>query len=432
MSTDARKKVIIRAPAFSRSGYGEQTRFALRALRKKEDILDLYLINIPWGQTGCIIDVNDERRWMEALLAKTNMYLQQGGQFDASLQVTIPNEWEKMAPVNIGFTAGIETTMVAPIWLGKGNEMDKIIVVSNHSKEVYQRTVCSATNNDTGETVNDYHLTAPINAVNYAVRKYDPVALDDVNLDYEKNFITVAQWGKRKNLLNTLNWFIEEFHDEEVGLILKTNTATDNMIDRKLTREKLEFFISKYPDKKCKIYLLHGTVSEGNLAWLYNHPQVCALINIGHGEGFGLPLFEAACNGLPLITIPWSGQADFIYAPNKKGKTRPMISKVDYKLQPVQEEAIWDGVIQKESMWAFADEKSYKKQLRDVHVNTDRCRSAAKRLQKHILKNFTKEDQYQEFFEAFWPENAWGSVDQIDEVLDLEGWLSDLDVEEHE
>ena len=38
-----KKKIIVKAPALSRSGYGEQTRFALRALRTVEDKLDIYL-----------------------------------------------------------------------------------------------------------------------------------------------------------------------------------------------------------------------------------------------------------------------------------------------------------------------------------------------------------------------------------------------------
>ena len=44
-----------------------------------------------------------------------------------SLQVTIPNEFEKIAPVNIGYTAGIETTKVAPEWIEKCNNIvDKV------------------------------------------------------------------------------------------------------------------------------------------------------------------------------------------------------------------------------------------------------------------------------------------------------------------
>jgi hypothetical protein len=67
--------------------------------------------------------------------------VQQVGYFDISLQVTVPNEFEKIAPVNVGYTAGIETTKVSPQWIAKSNEtVDKIIVVSNHSKKVFEQT----------------------------------------------------------------------------------------------------------------------------------------------------------------------------------------------------------------------------------------------------------------------------------------------------
>ena len=71
-------------------------------------------------------------------MMKTIQYLNTGQQqndpFDISLQITIPNEWERMAPVNIGVTAGIESTKIAPAWVEKSLQMDKIIVTSNHAK----------------------------------------------------------------------------------------------------------------------------------------------------------------------------------------------------------------------------------------------------------------------------------------------------------
>ena len=39
-----RKKVLVRGPVLSRSGYGEQARFAIRSLRKQEASYDIYLI----------------------------------------------------------------------------------------------------------------------------------------------------------------------------------------------------------------------------------------------------------------------------------------------------------------------------------------------------------------------------------------------------
>ena len=108
------KIVLVRAPALSQSGYGEHARFVLRSLQSRPDLFDVYFINVNWGQTGWIYEDTEERRWMDFLLGKTIQHTQSGGQFDISLQVTIPNEWEKLAPINVGYTAGIETTKVAP------------------------------------------------------------------------------------------------------------------------------------------------------------------------------------------------------------------------------------------------------------------------------------------------------------------------------
>ena len=125
-----RKKVLLRAPLLTRSGYGEQSRFALRSLRTREDVFDIYIQPLEWGKTSWIALVDEEREWIDKTIEKTIAHIQQGGTFDMSLQVTIPNEWEKLAPVNIGYTAGIETSKVAPLWLQKANEtMNSVILV---------------------------------------------------------------------------------------------------------------------------------------------------------------------------------------------------------------------------------------------------------------------------------------------------------------
>ena len=58
-----KKKIFVRGPVLSQSGYGEQSRFALRALRSKEDLFDIYIQPISWGQTGWIWEENEFRKW---------------------------------------------------------------------------------------------------------------------------------------------------------------------------------------------------------------------------------------------------------------------------------------------------------------------------------------------------------------------------------
>ena len=109
-----RYKIVLKAPVLSRSGYGEHARFVLRSLKRREDIFDIHVININWGATGVTPEDTEERKWIDFLIHKTIHAVQQNNvQFDISLQVTIPNEFEKLAPVNLGYTAGIETTKVS-------------------------------------------------------------------------------------------------------------------------------------------------------------------------------------------------------------------------------------------------------------------------------------------------------------------------------
>ena len=134
------KKVLLRGPVLTRSGYGEQARFALRSLRSREDLFDIYINPIQWGSTSWLAENTEERTWIDQIIEKTIHYTQEGGTFDYSVQVTIPNEFEAIATKNIGYTAGIETTKVAHEWIQAANKMDKIIVVSGHSRNVYEDT----------------------------------------------------------------------------------------------------------------------------------------------------------------------------------------------------------------------------------------------------------------------------------------------------
>jgi glycosyltransferase involved in cell wall biosynthesis len=391
------KKVLIKGPVLSRSGYGEQARFALRALQSRQDLFDIYIVNIPWGRTGQISSVDEEADFIHQTILKTQIYVQQRGQFDISLQVTVPNEFEKIAPVNIGYTAGIETTKVSPQWIAKSNEtVDRIIVVSDHSKKVFEQTKYNV-KDQAGNEHKGWGLQIPVETVNYPVRMSEP---ENVNIEFRtsKNFLVVSQWGPRKNLDNTIKWFVETFaDDEDVGLVVKTNTASDSVLDRELTQKRLEALLNACGPRKCSVYLIHGELSPGNLAWLYEHPTMKAMINIGHGEGYGLPLFEAAYHGLPLITTTWSGQMDFICKPNKKGKQIPRVIKVDYDLLNVQKTAVWDGVVQADSKWAFPKENSFKRGLKDLLEKEQYWKCEAQSLKNYVHDNFTKDKLYEQF-----------------------------------
>jgi len=405
-----KKKVFLKGPLLTRSGYGEQARFALRALRSRPDLFDIYIQPLTWGQTSWLNEMSEERTWIDKIVEKTIGFVQQGGRFDMSVQTTIPNEWERIAPVNVGYTAGIETTQVAHEWIQKGNEMDKIIVVSEHSKTVYRDTAYQAKNEQTQQEF-ELRLTTDIDVVNYPVKNYPNLEELSLDLEYDFNFLMVAQYGPRKNLVNALNWFIQEFHDDEVGLVFKSNIARNCHMDRQqLLGDLTNHVRTSFPDKKCKIYLVHGDMTDEEIHSLYVHPKIQAFMLFSHGEGYGLPLFEAAYSGLPVVTTGWSGQLDFL---TEKGKKH--FYDVDFDIQPIPDEAVWDGVLVKGSQWCYAREKSAKHMMRQCYKDLtssdkDKFVAAARAYADNLKERFDEEKLYAQFVSALLNEEPSDSV----------------------
>ena len=396
-----KKKILIKGPILTRSGYGEQTRFLTRSLRSRPDLFDLYIHPLEWGQTSWMSEDNEERIWIDQMIEKTIAHAQQNLGFDGSIQVTIPNEWQKIAPINIGYTAGIESTKVAHEWLIKSNDMDRVIVISNHAKQGLTETKYSATNNTTGQTM-DILLNTPVDVVNYPVKIYESAPELSLDLDYDFNFLTVAQMGPRKNIINTIKWFVEEFRNEEVGLVLKSNIAKNCVSDRETQMAHFRGILSSMGEHKCKVYLLHGDMTDEEMHSLYVHPKIKSFLLLTHGEGFGLPTFEAIYSGLPVITTGWSGQLDFLID-NETGED--VFFNVAFDIQPIQQEAVWDGVLVKDSMWAFPREKSARYQMRrcydsltgkDAKKTIKRCAEYSEK----VKNNFSTEKQYSEMVES--------------------------------
>ena len=408
-----RKKVMVRAPMLTQSGYGEHSRFIIRALRSREDLFDIYLEPLNWGQTAWVSKSSEENEWLNKMIQKTGLYIRNNPVFDMSIQDTIPNEWERIAPVNIGVTAGIESTRVSPDWIEKSNMMDKVIVVSEHAKYGFDNTSYIKTHNQTGQQHELSNIT-PIEVVGYPVRDYEPSDID-IEFKHDFNYLLMAQWGPRKNLENTIRWFIEENYDEEVGLVVKTSIRNGSLGDRNATYDRIKRLIGEYEDRTCSVYLIHGTMDPEEISALYKHPKIKAFIGLSHGEGFGLPLFEAAYNSIPVITTGWGGQCDFLYM-EENGKRKPMFADVNFDIGPIQEEAVWKGVLEKDSMWCYPHQGHYKMRLRQVRKNYDKWQKKSNKLSKYLHKTFSPDAQYKKFIDCVHQETE--SDKEIDQMFD--------------
>lgn len=387
------KKLIFRAPVITASGYGVHSRMLLKSLHDTGKF-DITVMSVPWGKTSLVYDEGGFYDTIRELSNKFDPQKMSAKDFDVSVQVTIPNEFMPLAKRNIGVTAGIETTRVSPVWHQKSNEMDLVVVPSNHSLRTFTNAIYNLPDGQ------QLLLRKPIwvlpEWVDKSVFNTDPVQHDPTLLKDmpDFNFVVVGlgmdknDGEDRKNITNTVKWFCEQFRgSKDVGLVLKVSMVNGSPVDFRHVKARIEMIkratgCGQYP----RIHLIHGRLGDGELAALYKHPKIKAMVSLTHGEGFGLPLVEAAACGLPIIATGWSGQLDFLQV-NGVNKYVP----VEYQLGRIPPSAVWKDVLEDGTQWANPLENDAKLKMAKVVISYDKPKQWAVELAKHVADNFNED-----------------------------------------
>jgi glycosyltransferase involved in cell wall biosynthesis len=317
---------IISSPFDTYSGYGSRSRDLIKAI-VETDRYDVKLLSQRWGATPFGF-CNDNPEWKFLLdLALPNNQVPKQPEIWA--QVTIPNEFQPVGKYNIGFTAGIETTVCAGDWIEGMNRMNLNIVSSEHSKKVFSETQFERRNKQTNALEGIAKLEKPIevlfegaNTDIYKVIESNQVKNIDLSSIKEKfAYLFVGHWIQgdigedRKNVGLLIKSFYETFKNKtnQPALILKTSQAGSSYIDREEILKKIKAIKKTVKSNNLpNVYLLHGEFTDMEINELYNHPKVKAMVNLTKGEGFGRPLLEFTLTKKPLITTGWSGHMDFL------------------------------------------------------------------------------------------------------------------------
>ena len=300
---------------------------------------------------------------------------------DITIQNILPNEWKPIGKVNIGVTAGVETDHCNPKWIDNINAMSHVIVPSQFTKKVFVDTALK----------NAKQLNTEISVVSESYNECIDNTTKGLEFDIKTkfNFLVFGQitaktvTGDRKNTFNTLKWLCEEFKDDEdVGIILKTNSGRQTIIDKLVTTNMMKQLMSEVRHSEFpKLHVLHGPMTDKEIAMLYKHESIKALITATRGEGFGLPILEAAASGLPVIATDWSGHLDFM----RLGK----YIKLDYTLENVSNDRIDGQIFVPGVKWAEVKEDDFKKKVRKFRTSSKLPKQWANDLSTTLKEKFS-------------------------------------------
>lgn len=419
---------VISAPPDTYSGYGARSRDFIKALYElKKDEWEIVVIPQRWGNTswGFINDNKTEWGWMKDLFIKANLTRQP----DVWIQVTVPNEFQPVGKVNIGVTAGIETTICDYSWIEGCNRMNVTFASSNHAKQVFQNSVFDQKDQQ-GRVIRSIKLEKPVEVLFEGVdlNKYfckeqlDKTevveSIDSVKEDF--NYLFVGHWLQgeigqdRKDVGMLIRTFLETFKGKKTkpGLILKTSTATACIMDRDEVLKKIDAIRNAVGDVDLpSVYLLHGELEDSDINDLYNHPKVKAMVSFTKGEGYGRPLAEFCLSKKPVLVSGWSAPLDFM--------NPEFAVLLPGQVTQIHPSAVVQNMLLPESGWFTVDYKAASKLLQDVYDNYSKYEVMGKRQGHKIKTEFSYDNMVlvlQTYFEKYVPKQVTLKLPQLKKI----------------
>jgi hypothetical protein len=399
--------VVVSCPLDTFSGYGARARDVARVLVNSEKY-DVKFLSQRWGNTPFgFLDENDEedKKLLDRIIPSP---LQR--QPDVWIQISVPDEFQKIGKFNIGITAGIETDTCDVRFIQGANNMDLILGSSKHALYSLQNTVYDQ-KDKAGNSVGAVKLTTPTDILFEGIdlEKYFYIEPKDLpktklvksldTIEEQFCFLYVGHWLRgvigedRKNTALVVKLFLETFKGKKnpPALVLKTMSGPASIMDREEILKRIDAIRKGIGGKLPNIYLLHGEIEDEDINHLYNHPKIKTLINLTKGEGFGRPLLEFTQSKKPVIASNWSGHLDFL--------NPEFADLVPGEVKPVHESVVQDRLILKESKW-FSPDISFASLLMKDYVNSYKgYQVKGKRLGHYCKTNFSFEKMAEKLIE---------------------------------
>lgn len=347
-------------PVFDGSGYAEAARNYVLSIHRKG--YPITLAPITFEKTRP--ELGKEGEILRSLINNNVDY-------DKIITHSTPDLWGHYTKFEqnkymIGYTVW-ETSNIHPTWTMACNRANEVWVPCDWNMEVFRNS----------------GVKVPLHKIPHAIDVPDLNTVPEFNLEgiSEDDFVfySIFQWQERKNPYGLLAAYTSAFTNvDDVVLVLKTyrhDHAGDKDSIKQLVMEYKKYMtLDHFP----KMYLIVENMSSENILALHRRGDCFTLLQ--RSEGWGLPHFEAASMGNPVITPAYGGQTDFLKEDNSY--------LIDYQLTPVTGMP-WSPYYRGDQWWCEPDIKQAVDTMRHVYHNRDEAKEKGLRARQYVQENFT-------------------------------------------
>jgi glycosyltransferase involved in cell wall biosynthesis len=136
-------------------------------------------------------------------------------------------------------------------------------------------------------------------------------------------------------------------------------------------------------------------MSSKEMAQLYKNEKIKCLVSATRGEGYGLPLVDAAASGMPVITTNWSGHLEFL--------SSYRFLPIDYKMKKIPDEKIDNRIFLEGFRWAEPNKQSFFDCIDNLQTHYETIKVNCLEDSELIRQNFCKQNikkMYDKVFEG--------------------------------
>lgn len=286
----------IRGPYKGPTGYDHHTREFVRELHNQEVAVEL--IDFPeWGPARLPAQMQDP--WFDSLNRPTSARV--------ALHFCMPHQLVPFRGVaNVNYTM-FEATRIHPMWVAHNRTHDLVILPTEASKRAW---VASGVPEDRIRLcplgIDSKLFSKPATPLPLRLENGHPIS------EFKVRFLTVSAQDPRKNLMGLLRvWLKATSRQDDAILMLKLGSYFPGRFDEfRQQVHQMQAQVGKRLDEAAPVHVIHDLYADGAMPRLYATATHC--ISMSFGEGWDLPMMEAAASGTKLIAPDHSAYPTYL------------------------------------------------------------------------------------------------------------------------